>query len=861
VRWRHGTGNWLAYSPDGKTLYSSALAARFTCSYVVEDLIRQWDPDTGRELSRWQIPGSAGEQSLVAVNLNRRLVAFSSCRNDRVTLMVMALDTRKTLLSVPGAFTEVTFSPRGNILAAWGVHDFRVHVWDLATGRELRRLDSHMDKNNQFYASGGQTLAVSPDERFLASIVGPPGVHLWELATGRETLDRREKADFLSGIAFSPDGKTLAWSRRRDSRLGQWEVCLWDVAGTRERHRLSVANLAQPALAFAPDGTTLATGTRALCLWDVASGKQRRCLPVVPPSNLRALAFSPDGMELAALAGNDSDESGAATVRRWNLASGCERTLDGVHYGPVWQIAFAPDGKRLASLSVEGMVCLWDARTGKPVWHEPGNSGGWERGLAVANDGSMLATVEDSEKIVTLPDGDLESGDKTVVLRDLNTGRKLRTLTHQRSLKVIAFPPQADVHLSVTAEDRTHRWDRTTGKPSGSFLLDASWPDRERVGAYEYERVYSPNGRFCAALPRAGFEQREKPPGEPAVLVADLLAGERPPSIRIPPKEKGRPDELHTVGTFSDDGKSFLLALAHPSLDDVPEKSSPLFVLIETATGQERARLATPGVRLNPMLEEKLVFTTDGRLVAFANERHFDQRPIRVWDAVTGKVVGRFRPTNNVCCLAFAPDGQTLASGLADSTVLLWDLGDIRSRLHDGPAEQLSNARLEKLWADLADADARNAYRAIHELTAAGPQAVAFLRRVLRPAPAPDARRIDQLVAELDSSSFAVREQASRELAAFGPQAGRALRKVLAGRSSLELRRRTEDLLDSLRHWRFSADELQGLRAVEVLEHVRTPEARAVLTVLAEGGAEARLTWEARVALERLERRHAPASK
>jgi hypothetical protein len=136
-------------------------------------------------------------------------------------------------------------------------------------------------------------------------------------------------------------------------------------------------------------------------------------------------------------------------------------------------------------------------------------------------------------------------------------------------------------------------------------------------------------------------------------------------------------------------------------------------------------------------------------------------------------------------------------------------------------------------------------------LLAAGGQAVPFLKARLRPAPALDLGGIDRLLADLDSDEFAVREQATRGLRQLGEGARPALRKALAGTASAEQRRRLKALLQELGGVR-SPELLRELRSVEVLEQVGTPGARQVLESLAGGGADARLTREAKASLERL---------
>jgi HEAT repeat protein len=115
-----------------------------------------------------------------------------------------------------------------------------------------------------------------------------------------------------------------------------------------------------------------------------------------------------------------------------------------------------------------------------------------------------------------------------------------------------------------------------------------------------------------------------------------------------------------------------------------------------------------------------------------------------------------------------------------------------------------------------------------------------------------------RLIAALDDDSFDIRQAAHKRLAAMGKGAEAALKKALADKPSAEAKRAIEDLLEKLKDKGAAEapppDLVRGMRAVEVLEDVGTPEARKLLQELANGGADAPLTTAAKEALERLER-------
>jgi hypothetical protein len=171
------------------------------------------------------------------------------------------------------------------------------------------------------------------------------------------------------------------------------------------------------------------------------------------------------------------------------------------------------------------------------------------------------------------------------------------------------------------------------------------------------------------------------------------------------------------------------------------------------------------------------------------------------------------------------------------------------------PAKELPPADLTALWADLASPDAPKGQAAVWTLAAAPRDSVPFLAKHLRPAVLPDNQQLTRWIADLDSAVFADREKASRELERQGELAESRLRKALADNPSPETRRRIEALLNKLQGPITSAETLRSIRTVEVLEHIGSPEARQLLQKLASGAAEARLTRDAKAALERLDRR------
>jgi RNA polymerase sigma factor (sigma-70 family) len=844
---RHGDQIlYLAYTPDGRKLVTAS----------VDGTVRLWDAATGRELRRFDRAPNAREQGLPPK------------AGPRPPGRPFSADTFLTCLSADGKHLAAS---RGDV----------VILWDLESGRELHRFRGSADGALLAFADGGKALLLVDRLGAVAS---------WDVATGKpgKGIPAPPNPGGREGLAgagpaVSGDGKLLAVPYS-DPQNAVFPIRLIDRAAGKELSKIEVGEFAC-SLAFSPDGQTLAAGTvkGEVKFWDVTTGKGRGSLKADRVPELAvSLAFAPSGRVLALSRGLGPVEVwDVKEQKRLHRLLGTSVPLQPLHGFALARttpadLAFSPDGKRLAVGAFGCGVRLFDPATGKELGAGTAGHRTAVRALGLSSDGKTL---------VTYARGD------AVRFWDLASGKEVRKVAIPGGAASAALSPDGATLASVTGSGATGfklmLYDTATGRPRGQQLRGSE--------GLAPALAFSPDGRYLAAR---GDRRR-------AVRLWDAATGKELPT---PEGEELKPAEAmaliarttrvpHDELAFSPDGRYLAMADSQDQLalfevasgarlrsfvlapgqvvsrfGFAPDGHSlaalnrdGTVTLYETTTGRKRARFGKavkargdgPTVFAGGMpaptagaaeAEYGLAFSSDGRLLAAGGPGP----EIRLWDVLTGQELGTFRGhQGGITSLAFTPDGKRLISGSLDSTALAWDM--------TGPARalcpergKLADGAADRLWAELAGEDAERAFAAIRALCDAPADAVALLKQRLRPVDAPDPRAVAKLLQNLNAKEFAVRSRAMAELEKLGDLIGPAARRALEDQPMLEARQRLEQILKKLRERAVRGEALAALRGVEVLEHLGTAPARQVLQSLAEGAAGARLTEAAREALRRL---------
>jgi WD40 repeat protein len=238
-------------------------------------------------------------------------------------------------------------------------------------------------------------VAFSRDGKRLVAAGGFKVCNAWELEPPRSLFPTLKDNDrFITSAAFSPDDKMLVTGSTSNSAGGTAAIRLWDVAAGKPIRTLS-EEIGAYVARFNSDGSRLFTSAPAQ-LWDPASGKAVGPRLKLGEGTLTALAFSPDGRTLATATGFVDSGTAKGDVRLWDTVTGAMRG-EPLPHPLVRAIVFSPKGKLLATGGWHG-TRFWDAATGKevgkPLTHEAGI---WT--LAFSPDGETLVAGSNGPRL------------------------------------------------------------------------------------------------------------------------------------------------------------------------------------------------------------------------------------------------------------------------------------------------------------------------------------------------------------------------------------------------------------------------------------------------------------------------------
>ena len=758
----------------------------------------------------------------------------------------------------------IAFSPDGTILAAVLKDNAKkacsIQLWNTRTGKLIRELKGHSDWLGDLVFSG--------DARTLISGGYDCTIRFWDVATGQETAKLEKHTGSVLSLALSSDGKLLA-SWGADSVIRVWDV---------ETRGLAMELQGAGRLQFSPDGKRLYSEGSSCIVWNVINGERVYELDK-ESKGVQTAVFSPNGKWLAA-SGKNGD------IQLYDPSTGREVCRCNTESKAVETAAFSPNGKWLAAGCSDDTIRLFDPLTGKEVRR-------WDtQSLFVPN----LVFSTDSKTIASVCFF-TECG---VRFWDVETGKDTRSLDGHRSLieEMQLSPDGKTLWGRGRMDRRAICWNAATTEavevvpmpakaishsrgalsPGGAFLAwgsasdktihlmdlkthkDACEPLKIETGAYSVQ--FSADGKVLAVGCTKGLfyiwkwqmERDPKPLKYPEQspekvwiwprsftkdgkhLVTGSVFGKQSKTLHVWDVATGReiisfpcPGDAACALAISPDGKWAASRFGKSGVDGAFVKA------IDIENGK-----TTREIKLNSDGSEALVFSPDGRILAFGEDAQRGSG-VKLIEFATGEAIATFHGhRGGVFALHFAPDGRTLYSGGGDSTILKWD-----ATARHGQGHSTMNATAA--WEALAK-EVSKAYPARWDLVDSPKEAVALLRQKIPPAKKLDPKEVARILANLNADRYQDRQKASDDLKSLGYSVEPLLREMVEGETRLEVKDRLQKVIDDLIGPAF----LRIRRALEVLETIGNDDAKQLLRELAIGVPDSMLTREAATVLKRM---------
>jgi WD40 repeat protein len=563
-------------------------------------------------------------------------------------LQSLAQPVRGVLAASSGVVTALAYNPDGRTLAA-GYSGGAIRLWDLASHRQVSATSWGATPLALAFTSGGKELRVAS-----ATAAGT-----WNLTDhARITAHRLADPSPGTAVAFSPDGQTLA------TGAADGNVRLWDAATQREAGS-PMSSDAQPvaAVAFSPDGTLVAAGSADgnVQLWDTATQQEAGSALVAGAAQVGALAFSADG-KLLATGGQD----GAA--RLWDVTTGGQVGATMATGDAVSALAFGTGGTTLASAESDGATELWNvatqAQTGAALTVQ-GSAG--VSALAFSPAADALATGNGNGSIALWSPAGFHQPSAPLPLGSVGVAAAAAGHTPAAFSADGGQLAISNGHGTVRVWDVTSR--RPAGPPMGTYHIVtgiALSPDGKTlaVAGSGVQLWQAATGqRAGATLPQAGSGRYRAVAFSPdgtmlATLGADGTARIWNATTQQQVGASMTVDRRGAAGgavMFSPSGRTLATAGAGGQV-----------VLWSVATGQRLGKPMAAGAGIT-----MLAFSPGGTTLATAAS----DGSVRLWNATTQQEIGvpMTADAQPVYAAAFSPDGSMLAIAGGDGSVRLWD--------------------------------------------------------------------------------------------------------------------------------------------------------------------------------------------
>jgi len=398
---------------------------------------------------------------------------------------------------------------------------------DLRAGWHVRVAVAHPDALpiETWVGNGSEVLAIAltPDNRYLATSSSGKSAVLWDLAQGRVIRSFLGHTNRVSAIAISADGRLLV------TGSADLTACLWD-ATTGEKLQTLKGHFGEvTGVAISPDARYVLTGSadKTAILWNADTGAIVHTLEG-HTKEITAVAYSPDGKRVIT---SSMDRSSIL----WNAETGQQEFPLKGHTDWIMAVQYSQDGTRIVTSGNDNRAILWESATGKKLYQTRPNHDSDVLGLALSSDKSIIVT---------------SGRDQYSCVWDVQGQKRLRILYgHQNEITCNAISRDARLLFTGARESIVKIWDLATGDEIANLISGddgQSWAVTSPGGLFDASEGGRAlvHYRFAEKLPASSLDQFFSSLYQPGLLPA-ILRGERPQPAA--PLEQIAPPKLRII--------------------------------------------------------------------------------------------------------------------------------------------------------------------------------------------------------------------------------------------------------------------------------------------------------------------------